>query len=72
VLHKFIVQNGYDGVDIDWEYPASALDESTFHSLMLKLRTTFSSPYVLSADVPPWEAPATTFRTRNFWWTTTI
>ena len=65
-LHKFIVQNGYDGVDIDWEYPASALDESTFHGLMLKLRTTFPSPYVLSADVPPWEATGYDFPDTKF------
>lgn len=65
-LHKFIVKHGYDGVDIDWEYPSSALDESTFHSLMLKLRTAFPSPYVLSADVPPWEATGYDFPDTKF------
>ncbi len=54
-LQKFIAQNGYDGVDIDWEYPASTLDQQTFLALMQALRTAFPAPrYVLSADVAPW------------------
>lgn len=54
-LQKFIAKQGYDGVDIDWEYPSSALDEQTFFALMKALRTAFPAPaYVLSADVPPW------------------
>lgn len=54
-LQKFIATNGYDGVDIDWEYPASDLDEQTFLALMQALRTAFPSPkYLLSADVAPW------------------
>lgn len=54
-LQKFIGENGYDGVDIDWEYPSSALDEQTFFALMQALRTGFPAPqYLLSADVPPW------------------
>ena len=54
-LSVFIRQYGYDGLDIDWEYPSSALDRQTFFNLMSGLRQAFPSPdYVLSADVPPW------------------
>ena len=65
-LQKFIVKHGYDGVDIDWEYPSSAQDENTFHILMLKLRTALPSPYLLSADVPPWEATGYDFPDTKF------
>ena len=54
-LESFISQHDYDGVDIDWEYPSSTLDESTFFNLMSALRKAFPSPhYFLSADVAPW------------------
>lgn len=53
-LRVFIVEYGYDGLDIDWEYPESTADQNFFHSLMLGLRTTFPSPYLISADVAPW------------------
>ena len=54
-LESFIAEHSYDGVDIDWEYPSSALDETTFYNLMAALRTAFPSPrYFLSADVAPW------------------
>ena len=54
-LESFITEHDYDGVDIDWEYPSSTLDETTFFNLMAALRTAFPSPrYFLSADVAPW------------------
>jgi chitinase len=54
-LESFITEHDYDGVDIDWEYPSSTLDETTFFNLMDALRTAFPSPrYFLSADVAPW------------------
>jgi len=54
-LQAFITANGYDGLDIDWEYPATTADATAFASLMQGLRAVFPSPrYTLSADVPPW------------------
>ena len=54
-LRKFIHENGYDGVDIDWEYPSSDLDQQTFLALFQALRAAFPRPrYILSADVAPW------------------
>lgn len=54
-LQAFLGKHDYDGVDIDWEYPSSDLDEQTFFALMKALRKAFPTPrYLLSADVPPW------------------
>jgi chitinase len=54
-LRAFIHGNGYDGVDIDWEYPSTASDRWAFFELMAALREAFPSPhYLISADVPPW------------------
>lgn len=51
-LATFAAQNGYVGVDVDWESPSSATDSATFLMLMQALRDTFPSPnYLLSADV---------------------
>jgi chitinase len=54
-LSAFIKEYGYDGVDIDWEYPSSDADTAFFHSLMLGLRSILPTPqYIISADVAPW------------------
>jgi len=54
-LKKFVTENDYDGIDIDWEFPSDAQDRAFFVTLMRRLRETFPSPrYTLSADLAPW------------------
>ncbi|SPF41322.1 Glycoside hydrolase, family 18 [Candidatus Sulfotelmatobacter kueseliae] len=55
-IAAFEQEHHYDGVDMDWEYPASTQDGNFFVKLMKALRE--SNPdYTLSIDVPPWGAP---------------
>jgi len=53
-LHAFIIEHGYDGIDIDWEYPESSADSAFFRSLLLGLRSNLPSSSLISADVAPW------------------
>jgi chitinase len=60
---KIVVQNvrtmvtfyGYDGVDLDWEYPTTPADRKVLVDLMTALREVLPSPtYSLSIDYAPW------------------
>ena len=42
---------GFDGLDVDWEYPACAADKAGFVQLLSALRTAFGSTYLLSIAV---------------------
>jgi chitinase len=54
-LQNFVATNGYDGIDVDWEFPSDSEDRAFFVTLMTRLRDTFPSPqYTLSADLAPW------------------
>lgn len=53
-ITKFCLENGYDGIDLDWEYPGSA-DRQNFVKLVQELRKTFSeqeAPLSISIALP--------------------
>ncbi|HWZ82950.1 MAG TPA: glycoside hydrolase family 18 protein [Terriglobales bacterium] len=52
-VYKFVVANGYDGVDIDWEIPVKPRDTENCIMLMQDLRDQFPGPqYLLSMAIP--------------------
>jgi chitinase len=50
-VRNFLVQYGYDGVDIDWEIP-NARDRSDCTTLMQELRNGLPSPWLISMAIP--------------------
>jgi chitinase len=50
-VYNFLVEYGYDGVDIDWEIP-NARDRSDCTTLMQELRNGLPSPWLISMAVP--------------------
>jgi chitinase len=52
-VRDFVVQNGYDGVDLDWEYPDGVEERSNCTMLMAALRKELPAPkYQLSMATP--------------------
>ncbi len=50
-VYSFLKTNGYDGVDVDWEYPATATDKANYSLMISDLRAKFvGSP----APAPSW------------------
>jgi chitinase len=45
---NFLKLYGFDGLDVDWEYPASTADKAGFVQLLVALRTAFCSTFLLS------------------------
>jgi len=52
-IQAFEKEHHYDGVDMDWEYPATTADRKFFVELMDALRKS-NADYTLSIDVAPW------------------
>jgi chitinase len=54
-ITSFIKTHGYDGADVDWEYPANATDRQSMVSFLTELRNGLPKPrYLLSIDLPVW------------------
>ncbi len=52
-VYDFVVANGYDGVDIDWEIPVNPRDTNNCIMLMQDLRNRFPAPkFLLSMAIP--------------------
>jgi len=71
-IYVFEQQYHYDGLDIDWEYPATSGDRKFMVELMSKLRES-NKDYVLSIDAAPWgglwvrpQTPAVVARLRQY------
>jgi len=50
-VHDFVIANGYDGVDIDWEVPNAPDDTQPCILLMQALRAALPAPFLLSMAI---------------------
>jgi GH18 family chitinase len=54
-VYGMAVSNGFDGVDVDWEYPQSASDRTHFSGLIQALRAKFNAS---APPAPTWQISA--------------
>lgn len=50
-LESFIRTNGYDGADIDWEFPSNSTDRTNFNLLIQAIKSKFTSS---ASPAPSW------------------
>ncbi len=50
-LESFVRTNGYDGVDIDWEFPSNSTDRTNFNLLLQAINDKFNSS---ASPAPSW------------------
>lgn len=54
-LMNFVIQNGYDGVDLDWEFPTNTAQRDSLTSLVREIRAALDevdSSYLVTMAVP--------------------
>jgi GH18 family chitinase len=51
-IYNFLLANGYDGVDFDWEFPSNATEKANQNLLIQEVRNKFNSS---PSPAPSWE-----------------